>query len=62
MKKYGRILGAVLMALMMLCGSALADASVTYEGGAEKFVFLPGTVTLTATCLKISRTFCPAIP
>ena len=43
MKKYGRILGAVLMALMMLCGSALADASVTYEGGAEKFVFLPGS-------------------
>ena len=32
---------ALLMAAL-LCGSALA-ASVSYEGGAEKFVFLPGS-------------------
>ena len=32
---------ALLMAVL-LCGSALA-ASVSYEGGAEKFVFLPGS-------------------
>lgn len=33
----------VLLALMMLSASALAASSVTYEGGAEKFVFLPGS-------------------
>lgn len=26
----------------MLCGNAMAVSSVTYEGGAEKFVFVPG--------------------
>ena len=31
-----------LLMLALLCGNALA-ASVTYEGGAEKFVFLPGS-------------------
>ena len=34
---------SILMLLFLLCGSALASASVTYEGGAEKFVFLPGS-------------------
>lgn len=34
---------AIFMLLFLLCGSALAAASVTYEGGAEKFVFLPGS-------------------
>jgi len=34
---------AILMLLFLLSGSALAAASVTYEGGAEKFVFLPGS-------------------
>ncbi|MGN0802933.1 MAG: hypothetical protein ACI4MF_10105 [Candidatus Faecivicinus sp.] len=34
---------ALLLAAALLCGSALAAASVTYEGGAEKFVFLPGS-------------------
>lgn len=33
---------ALLMAIA-LCGSAFAASSVTYEGGAEKFVFLPGS-------------------
>lgn len=33
----------VLLALMLLESSALAESSVTYEGGAEKFVFLPGS-------------------
>lgn len=33
---------ALLMALLMT-GSAMAAASVTYEGGAENFVFLPGS-------------------
>lgn len=32
-----------LMILLLLSGSALAASSVTYEGGAEKFVFLPGS-------------------
>lgn len=32
----------IMLVLMMLCSAALAaDGSVTYEGGAEKFVFLP---------------------
>ena len=34
---------SIFMLLFLLCGSALASASVTYEGGAEKFVFLPGS-------------------
>ena len=34
---------SILMLLCLLCGSALAASSVTYEGGAEKFVFLPGS-------------------
>jgi hypothetical protein len=42
MKKF-RICLALLMAMLMVGGSALAAASVTYEGGAEKFVFLPGS-------------------
>ena len=42
MKKLKICLGLLLMAAL-LCGSALAAASVTYEGGAEKFVFLPGS-------------------
>ena len=42
MKKLKIFLGLLLMAAL-LCGSALAAASVTYEGGAEKFVFLPGS-------------------
>ena len=33
---------AILVLLFLLSGSALAS-SVTYEGGAEKFVFLPGS-------------------
>ncbi len=41
MKKMKICLGLLLMAAL-LCGSALA-ASVSYEGGAEKFVFLPGS-------------------
>ena len=31
-----------ILVLLLLCGNALA-ASVSYEGGAEKFVFLPGS-------------------
>jgi len=34
---------AIFMLLFLLTGSALAASSVTYEGGAEKFVFLPGS-------------------
>lgn len=34
---------AILVLLFLLSGSALAASSVTYEGGAEKFVFLPGS-------------------
>lgn len=33
----------LLCALMLLSGSAMAVSKVTYEGGAEKFVFLPGS-------------------
>lgn len=33
----------LLCALMLLCGTALATSKVNYEGGAEKFVFLPGS-------------------
>lgn len=42
MKKRSICLALLLMAVL-LCGSALAAASVSYEGGAEKFVFLPGS-------------------
>ena len=34
---------ALLLVACLLSGSALAAASVSYEGGAEKFVFLPGS-------------------
>ena len=34
---------AILMLLFLLTGSAMAAASVTYEGDAEEFVFLPGS-------------------
>lgn len=34
---------ALLLLASLLLGSALGAASVTYEGGAEKFVFLPGS-------------------
>ena len=36
-------IASILLCLLLLCGTALADASVSYEGGAEKFVFLPGS-------------------
>ena len=39
MKCMFRICLALLLTLL-LCGSALAEANVNYEGGAEKFVFL----------------------
>ena len=41
MKKFAIVLLALLMALSSV--SALAAASVTWVGGAEKFVFLPGS-------------------
>ena len=41
MKK--RSICLALLIAVLLCGSALAAASVSYEGGAEKFVFLPGS-------------------
>lgn len=34
---------AVFVMIFLLTGSALAASSVSYEGGAEKFVFLPGS-------------------
>lgn len=37
------LLGAVTAVAMMVMPAFAADASVTYEGGAEKFVFLPGS-------------------
>lgn len=33
----------LLLALMLMCAGAQAASLVRYEGGAEKFVFLPGT-------------------
>ena len=42
MKKIISICLALLL-VAALCGSAMAAAAVTYEGGAEKFVFLPGS-------------------
>lgn len=45
MKQFLKVCGALLVALGLLCSSALAeDAAVRYEGGAEKFVFLPGSM------------------
>ena len=44
MKQFMKVCGALLLALVLLTGAALADdAAVRYEGGAEKFVFLPGS-------------------
>ena len=34
---------AIFVMVFLLCGSAMAASSVSYEGGAEKFVFLPGS-------------------
>ena len=44
-KKNVKIIGALLTALLLVAfqTALAADASVTYEGGAEKFVFLPGS-------------------
>lgn len=42
MKRILKTCLALLLMSALLCGSALA-ASVTYEGGAEKFVLLPGS-------------------
>ncbi len=45
MKQFLKVCGVLLVALGLLCSSALAeDAAVRYEGGAEKFVFLPGSM------------------
>lgn len=43
MKRILKTCLALLLMSALLCGSALAAASVKYEGGAEKFVFLPGS-------------------
>lgn len=44
MKQFLKVCGALLLALVLLCSAALAEeAAVRYEGGAEKFVFLPGS-------------------
>lgn len=43
MRKNVKIICAVLVMLCLLSASALAAASVRYVGGAEKFVFLPGS-------------------
>ena len=44
MKRTLRTLSALLLALVLLAVPVLAaDSSVTYQGGAEKFVFLPGS-------------------
>lgn len=42
MKRFVSLLAAVLLALVLAC-PALADGSVTYDGGAEEFIFAPGT-------------------
>ena len=34
---------SLLVAMLLVCSAAYAASSVTYEGGAEKFVFLPGS-------------------
>ncbi len=43
MKNIMRITFALVLALTLCCG-ALAEGAVRYEGGAEEFVFLPGSV------------------
>lgn len=43
MKKLLNIFSVLLLSLSMYCGTVFADSTVTYEGGAEKFVFLPGS-------------------
>ncbi len=47
MKKIFKKFASAMLALVLSCGllisSFAADSSVTYEGGAEKFVFLPGS-------------------
>ncbi len=48
MKKIWKRLSSFLLGMVIMIGSAsatafAADSSVTYEGGAEKFVFLPGS-------------------
>ena len=43
MKKLLNIFSVLLLSLSLFCGTALAASTVTYEGGAEKFVFLPGS-------------------
>lgn len=42
MKRFLSLLAALLLALALAC-PALADGSVTYDGGAEEFIFAPGT-------------------
>lgn len=43
MKNIIKLCMVLLLMLSVLSGSALAAASVTYVGGAEEFVFLPGS-------------------
>ena len=46
MKKTLKTISALALALLLLLGmgaTAFAEGKVTYEGGAEKFVFLPGS-------------------
>ena len=43
MKKLITLLMAAVLVLSMSAAAFAADASVTYEGGAEKFVFIPGS-------------------
>ena len=46
MKKTLKTISALALALVLLLGmgaTAFAESKVTYEGGAEKFVFLPGS-------------------
>ena len=46
MKKILKTISALALALLLLLGmgaTAFAESKVTYEGGAEKFVFLPGS-------------------
>ena len=43
MKKWLNGFCVLLLTLGVCCGTALAASTVTYEGGAEQFVFLPGS-------------------